>query len=218
MQRRGYFLNADLHFCYSRRKLLKEKKIINLRRHALRMKPELYRAAEVSCKPMTIEQLARIEDELYISVMELYRSPMSVENSARLKNISQKYNEVHQEYSKQSSAKIKALKRGLFIQWYALTEPLFLTGIGDLDTGAQNRIISELQKLFKNNTFDYELVWMLNYYAEWEWCFDHLESFGGFDPRIVNMENRQLPISIDKHKMLTRGQMGRYWCSLTRFS
>jgi hypothetical protein len=59
---------------------------------------------------------------------------------------------------------------------------------------------------------------MLNYYANWEWCFDHLESFKGFDPRIVNEQNNHLPQSIDKEGMRTRGQMGKYWNSLTIFN
>ena len=149
---------------------------------------------------MTIEQLALMEDELYSSVMDLYRKPASLENNYSLYLITQKYKEVHQQYSKLAFTDVEALKRGLFIQWYALTEPTFLTGIGELKTESENRIIEELQKRIDSISIDFELKWMLNYYASWEWCFDHVKSFQGFDSRIVNEKNNKLPESIDKEK------------------
>jgi hypothetical protein len=167
---------------------------------------------------MIIKQLTRIEDELYSSVIELIGQPVSPGNRDRLNLIIRKYKDVHREYSQLSLVDNEALKRGLFIQWYALTEPSFLTGIGDIDLESANRIIIVLQDILDNNKADSELLWMLNYYANWEWCFDHLESFKGFDPRIVNEQNNHLPQSIDKEGMRTRGQMGKYWNSLTIFN
>lgn len=167
---------------------------------------------------MTLQELAYKEDELYSKTIDLCRQAQTADTDKDLNEIFLKYKKVHQLYSDISFHDIEALKRGLFIQWYALTEPSYLTGIGDLDEIAEDKVVQDLNKLISANRADNELIWMLNYYSNWEWVFDRHKSFKGFDKNIVNLENSRLPDAIDREKMKFRGQMGKYWNSLKRFS
>ncbi len=167
---------------------------------------------------MTLQELTHREDELYSKVIDLDNQPQSDMMKEQLQDIFSEYKSVHKEYAKLSSTDIEALKRGLFIQWYALTEPNYLTGIADLDKDAENALIQNLHELIAAGKIDNELTWMLNYYADWDWVFERLKSFKGFNSEIVNERNNQLPDKIDREKMEQRGQMGKYWNSLTQFN
>lgn len=167
---------------------------------------------------MTLQELAHKEDELYRKVIDLNSQPQSDKTKEQLQQIFMDYKRVHQEYANLSSVDIEALKRGLFIQWYAVTEPNYLTGIEHLDEKAENLIIGNLYKVITAGKIDDELAWMLNYYYNWEWAFERLKSFKGFDSEIVSGQNNRLPDKIDRIEMEQRGQMGKYWNSLTKFS
>ncbi len=166
---------------------------------------------------MTLQELARREEKLYSKVDGLYNQPQSVKVKEQFREIFSEYKRIHQQYAQLSSADIEALKRGLFIQWYALTEPNYLTGIADLDENAENNIICNLNEGIAAGKADNELIWMLNYYSNWHWVFERLQSFKGFDSEIVNEQNYKLPGKIDRKEMEQRGQMGRYWNSLPKF-
>jgi len=102
---------------------------------------------------------------------------------------------------------------------YALSEPNYLTGISDLDKPAENEILKNLDHLISAEKIDSEFIWMLNYYSSQQWwIFDRISSFKGFDKKIVNEGNNKLPVTIDKEAMKLRGQMRRYWNSLSAFS
>ena len=124
---------------------------------------------------------------------------------------------MHQLYADLSYSDIEALKRGLFIQWYALSELNYLTGISDLDEEIESKILVNLNAFISTGKIDYELTWMLTYYAKWNWIFERLRIFKGFDKTIVNEQNDKLPDTIDREAMNLRGQMGKYWNSLTRY-
>ena len=163
---------------------------------------------------MTLQELAYNEDELYRKVIDLYYQPQSDKVTEQLQTIFREYKKIHQEYANLSSIDVEALKRGLFIQWYALTEPNYLTGIADLDENAETRIIHNLYKAIAADELDTEIIWMLNYYANWNWVFERIKSFKGFSSEIINERNNHLPDKIDREQMEQRGQMGKYWNSL----
>lgn len=167
---------------------------------------------------MTLLELADKEYELYRKVMDLYHQPQTDQTDKTLQGIFLEYRSVHHAYAELSRSDIEALKRGLFIQWYALAEPNYLTGISDLDENAENRIMQAIIDIIKAGKSDQELIWMLNYYSNWNWIFDRLTSFTGFNSQIVNEQNNHLPAKIDRVEMAQRGQMGKYWNSLTKFS
>lgn len=167
---------------------------------------------------MTLQELADKEYILYKKVIELYCQSQSGQTDELFQSIFLEYRKVHQAYAKLSLTDNESLKRGLFIQWYALAEPNYLTGIADLDETAENKIIQSLNTFFEAGKADDELIWMLNYYANWDWIFERLSSFEGFNSKIVNEQNNHLPDKIDREEMAQRGQMGKYWSSLTQFS
>ncbi len=168
---------------------------------------------------MTIEQLAKTETELYSIVLDLYKMEQTEELKKKLKTVFASYRQVHRQYSDLAKEKDEALKRGLFIQWYAITEPNYLTGIEQLDEDAENNIIDIIEHKIQSNSLDSELKWMLNYYATWDYVFDKFKNRKGLAELIANRTNG-LPIGlvIDKVAMNKRGQMGMYWNSLNHFT
>ncbi|HEV7329975.1 MAG TPA: hypothetical protein VGN63_02950 [Flavisolibacter sp.] len=150
--------------------------------------------------------------------LDLNRQRQSDQTDDGLQDIFLEYRKIHQTYAVLSLTDDEALKRGLFIQWYALAEPNYLTGIADLDENAENKIIQSLNGRIEAGDADNELRWMLNYYANWDWIFERLTSFKGFNSTIANEQNNCLPDNIDTEEMTRRGQMGKYWNSLTKFS
>ena len=167
---------------------------------------------------MTLQELAYKEDKLYSKVIDLCDKPQTKETKEQLNIVFTEYKKLHQKYADLSSHDIEALKRGLFIQWYALTEPMYLTGISDLDEDAAEKVIQNLNELISTYKTDNELNWMLNYYSNWDFVFKIYKSFKGFDTNLVNEMNNHLPENIDKEEMKLRGQMGKYWNSLTIFN
>ena len=166
---------------------------------------------------MTLQDLAYKEMDLHSKTIDLYHQPYSYDTENKLSEIYLEYKKIHESYADLSSFDIEALKRGLFIQWFALSEPSYLTGIADLDENVEAKIIEDLKNIIETKKIDDELIWMLNYYARWDWIFERISSFKGFDKTIVNEQNDNLPQTIDREKMKQRGQMGKYWNSLTRF-
>jgi len=168
---------------------------------------------------MTIEQLAKTETELYSNVLDLCRMEQTEEHNEKLKTVFASYRVIHKQYSVLAKEQDEALKRGLFIQWYAITEPNYLTGIEQLDAEAEKKIIDFLEDKIQSNSLDSELKWMLNYYANWDYVFDRFKNRKGLAELITNSTDG-LPIGlvIDKVAMNKRGQMGMYWNSLNHFT
>lgn len=168
---------------------------------------------------MTIEQLARTEMELYSTVLDLNEMEQTDELNKRLQSVFASYKTVHQKYSVLAKQEDEALKRGLFIQWYAFTEPSYLTGIGELDENAEQIIIDIVEEKINNKSLDYELKWMLDYYANWDFVFERFKNQKGLAELIVNSPDA-LPkgLTINKVAMNERGQMGTYWNSLSHFN
>ncbi len=168
---------------------------------------------------MTTEQLANTETELYSTVLDLYEKGQREELTEELKTVFAAYRQVHKHYSDLAKEDDEALKRGLFIQWYAITEPGYLTGILELDEEAEQNIIDLVEEKIQNNSLDTELKWMLNYYATWDYVFDRFKNRKGLAELIANRtDGLPLGLVIDKVAMKQRGQMGTYWNSLNHFT
>jgi hypothetical protein len=168
---------------------------------------------------MAIEQLAKTETELYSTVLDLYKKEQTEELNEKLKTVFASYRQVHIHYSDLAKEQEEALKRGLFIQWYACTEPNYLTGIEQLDEEAEKNIINIVEEKIQNNSLDSELKWMLNYYANWDYVFDRFKNREGLAELIANRtDGLPLGLDIDKTTMSKRGQMGTYWNSLNHFT
>lgn len=162
---------------------------------------------------MNINELTKKETELYLKVCSLIGTIEEKNEQVTKLGISNEYKIIHQKYAELSSENIEALKRGLFINWFAVSEPTFLTGIAELDEYAQEKIIKEINERIKKQTIDFELNWMLNYYKNWDYVFSKFSKYDFFYAKITSNEEIEIP-KIDKQKMENRGQMGIYWNSL----
>tara|TARA_R110002049_G_scaffold308226_2_gene511411 strand:- start:4827 stop:5312 length:486 start_codon:yes stop_codon:yes gene_type:complete len=158
---------------------------------------------------MTLIELANKETDLYSIVIDIYNGKSNADNhDLTLDEIYVEYKNVHKEYAKLSDNNIEGLKRGLFIQWYSLTEPDYLTGLNELDENAERKIITDLKNRIDQNEADEELLWMLNYYLTWDWVFDRFRDIMEF--KTVKFKSNNKPnIKTDE-----RGQMGYYWKSI----
>ncbi|HAT65766.1 MAG TPA: hypothetical protein DCS66_14435 [Flavobacteriaceae bacterium] len=167
---------------------------------------------------MNIDKLAIKEQNLYSSLMELEGTIEEKSDKVVYFRISKEYREIHQEYSRLAKNDLEALKRGLFLTWYSIVEPTWLTGIADLDEDSEERIIKILDRRLKRNITDYELDWMLDYYSGWDYVFERFTDFKNFQNRLKSKSKTELPNEINRMKMGQRGQMGVYWNSLTRLN
>ena len=167
---------------------------------------------------MTIEQLTKIEEELYAAVIEICEQTQTTELKTQLNSIFNSYRQVHKEYANLAENDNEALKRGLFIQWYALTEPSYLTGIGDIDAESEKIIMNIVEERICNNNLDYELEWMLNYYANWDYVYDKFNGLKCVTKLVANKKDNLFPTKINREEMQKRGQMGGYWNSLSRLT
>lgn len=166
---------------------------------------------------MNIDELTIKEKELFSIVKQLDGTIEEKSDKVVYLGITKKYCEIHQEYSRLANSDLEALKRGLFLMWYAIAEPAWLTGIGVLNSEAEERLIKILDGRLKRCNTDYELDWMLDYYSDWNFVFERFSSFQNFQSRLKSNSKIQLPNSIDREEMEHRGLMGKYWNSLSKF-
>ena len=162
---------------------------------------------------MNIEELTQKEFELYSKVSQLQGTIDYKNEQISLLGISDEYKMIHKEYAKICEQNIEALKRGLFISWFSISEPTFLTGISELDKNAEEKIISKIDKKIKTKSLDSELNWMIDYYKDWNYVFENFKNFESFYSKINSEEITEMP-KYDKQEMKSRGQMGIYWSSL----
>ena len=158
---------------------------------------------------MTLTDLADKEIKLYSAVIEIYDGKIKLEPEVNLDRIFTEYKNIHKEYAQISDKQIEGLKRGLFIQWYALTEPNYLTGISELDIKAEREIMTVLKNRIDQNKTDEELIWMMNYYLAWDWVFEKYKDIAKFK----KIDEEKISIS-RKIETQGRGQMGIYWNSI----
>jgi len=166
---------------------------------------------------MILEKLTQTEDYLHSIVLDLYYQIQTEDMDKKLSEVFTSYKQVHLQYSLLAEDDSEALKRGLFIQWYALTEPNYLSGINEVDEQAELRIISLIDERIGNSTLDSELHWMLNYYATWDFVFQKFPEFSNLKEFVERAKPNRLPEKIERQAMDKRGQMGKYWNSLNVF-
>lgn len=172
------------------------------------------------CRQATMDRvdLERRENELCLIVIGVHGTMEHKSEQLKDKGVFDAYRQIHSAYADKAGKDIESLKRGLFIQWYAMTEPSCFTGIDQLDYEAEKKIIQQLDKLIISDKLDNELKWMLKYYSAWDCVFERFKEYKGLQDWIHNDTGTDLPDTIDRNDMTRRGQMGKYWNSLTRFA
>ena len=167
---------------------------------------------------MNIDELAIKEQSIYSKVVKLEGTIEEKSDKVVYFGMTKEYREIHHEYSRLAKSNLEALKRGLFLIWYSMSEPTWLTGIGELEKESEERIIKILDRRLKRGITDYELDWMLDYYSGWDYVFERFKEFNNFQNRLKSESKTELPDAIDREQMKQRGQMGTYWNSLTIFN
>ncbi|WP_426059386.1 hypothetical protein [Hymenobacter sp. B1770] len=131
------------------------------------------------------------------------------------------YKSIHKAYTQllTNDHEEEALKGALFIQWFALSEPSFVSGIDDIDLEAELTVNTRLDQLLSFERTDAELTAMLQYYSTWEYVFQrhqfmHLRALQTFVASVVTGAAMDMDRSLVKiEKMPERGAMRRYWLS-----
>ncbi len=161
----------------------------------------------------TVDDIQKEEDALFgkmpidgfIEQRETFLSEHGVYDEWR--NIYSKYVEIAQE------GELEALKRALFYAWYQLSEPSWLSGIGELPDSETSIVVSLLENTLGQGTKDDELEYMLPYYMVT--CDYYLERFYPI-PNIQsassgNSDNARSKAKNSNCDWSNRGQMGAYW-------
>ena len=165
---------------------------------------------------MTVDELANRELKLYNAVSKLTGTIEDKVIQIKRLGISDGYQRIHKEYAKLNKTNLEALKRGLFLIWYSRSEPSFLTGIVELDSESEIKIIKTLDRRLRQNVTDYELDWMIDYYSTWDFLFQTFSEYKFFQDRLKRTVKTERPETFDNDSMSGRGQMGIYWNSLNK--
>jgi hypothetical protein len=84
---------------------------------------------------------------------------------AALPHVFRAYADVHRDYvDLAEGGDVEALKRAVFLQWFEVVEPPFLTGLSGLHDSAASRLMALLERRCADGGIDDELGWMLPYY------------------------------------------------------
>lgn len=133
------------------------------------------------------------------------------------------YRTIHAEYfrlflvEEESCQKLEILKRIIFLNWFSMLEPSFLTGIDNLDTTVVIDSFSYLNNYMEVGKIDSEFRWMLSFYSSWDYILlgfanNSLEQLTAF-VRDVDRSLFHVPKDLNREMMTNRGQMGIYWSS-----
>lgn len=166
----------------------------------------------------TLEELQREEDRL-LEQVRLTEGTVEARTSALAAHgVFRSYTKIHSHYVELAeTGDFEALKRAIFLQWFEVVEPPFLTGIQGLDKNAVVRAIALIEQLCAATAIDDELAWMLPYYyLIADWAFPSAEKCPHFIAYCKANEPKGLVRLPARTRLEGRGQMGDYWRSMQR--
>jgi hypothetical protein len=164
-----------------------------------------------------LHRLSNIEHSFYEEVV--FRL-----NEQALGVLADKYRNVHNQYlelydtSSDLSIKVEALKRLIFLNWYSVTEPVWFTGINELDASTVTDAYIRLNDFMTSYGLDEEFKWMLSVYSCWDYLvlpyvapasYTLIDFVTNVDKTLRHSPHHQLT----NGTMDDRGQMGIYWQS-----
>ena len=163
---------------------------------------------------MTLAELTEEEGRLRTQV-GLVTGSME-EKQAQLERLGafDDYARVHVAYADLAAGgDVEALKRALFLQWYAVSEPSCFTGLSELEPEAERRVLERLDGLASDDGFDSELEWMLPYYhAITDFHFDSHKGLASLNRWLREHASTAFPERHVRNASLSgRGQMSDYW-------
>jgi hypothetical protein len=154
--------------------------------------------------------LSTLNDE-EVTLLEKVKSTTgtieTIQELLEKQNIPNSYNNIFIAYCRLNED-LEALKRALFIQWYASCEPTAFSGIGLLDKDYQKKNLLKLMDALTSDKADSELKAMVkHYYAVADYYFNAFINSSIIEKYLGR--NHTTIISFNN-----RGQMGAYWKSL----
>ena len=114
---------------------------------------------------MNLQYLAIKEIELYKFATSLNGAMEERTKHLEQNGVFEQYKEIHKAYAELHKRDLEALKRGLFLTWYALVEPPCFTGVRELDMEAERKIMKTLDRRLKKKCnrlrigMDVKLLW-----------------------------------------------------------
>ena len=175
------------------------------------------RSARGRSAKRVIKKLTRTEADLLGKVDAAVGLIEEKTASLQAAGVFEAYAKVHRQYVNlvgDPCCGIEALKRALFIQWYAVSEPACFTGICDIDTVAQTEVFQALDEMTQSAQLDFELRYMLLWYHQIsDWYFDNRTDIPNLRQWFAATPH-ELP-RFNEQDLNGRGQMARYWQSLT---
>jgi hypothetical protein len=114
---------------------------------------------------------------------------------------------------------LEALKRAVFIAWYAFTEPSIQSGIAELPESSVREVMAALDSAISAGRTDDELQRMLVwYYDHFGYVFEHFGPVRALEPFIADLTvadvRTRAAASVPRTPPAGRGQLGVYWASV----
>ncbi|AUD04973.1 hypothetical protein [Spirosoma pollinicola] len=164
---------------------------------------------------MILDQLDKEENNLLSQINNIAGSIEEKVRQSEIKGIVDAYKSIHARYAELAKKNSEALKRGLFLQWYVLVEPSYLSGISDIDTRLEKVIIDALDDNIGQNKIDPELYAMVSYYSDLEFVFDRFEDCVNLQKFLESrLDYGTIIRQVEQSDLNHRGQMGIYWQSI----
>lgn len=163
---------------------------------------------------MTLSELAKEEGRLLTEVRDITGSMEEKHAQMEQLGVFDAYARVHAAYADLAAdGDTEALKRALFLQWYAVSEPACFTGLFEMEPEAERRVLERLDHLAGADSLDAELQWMLPYYhAISDFHFDTSEGLPSLKRWLHEHARDHFPEERVRDATLDeRGQMGMYW-------
>ena len=160
---------------------------------------------------MNIEELAKKEDEIQLSMMSgghfdernehMHETGLYRESA----NVFKAYVELA------VAGNLEAIKRAFFYSWYQISEPNSLSGIPVLDDVLVLKILTIVNQMAKEDSLDEELELMLRLYYLVA-CY-YFERFDGLEDLKAVSERGKDPLArlTTSYNHTNRGQMGYYF-------
>jgi hypothetical protein len=166
---------------------------------------------------ISLESLTATEETLAREVSRVTGLIHEKEDQLEAAGVFRRYLDVHTAYTELATAgDLEALKRALFLQWYALSVPCFCTGIFETAPDSDLTVLTTVERLLDQGRLDPELHHMLPYY------YFHTDFFLEAKPGLESLKrycHQTCPAPpsaqwVEPSAMVGRGLMGEYWRSV----
>ncbi len=167
---------------------------------------------------MNLNQLNRAEKELLSRVRTIDELIEEKDEQFEATGIFEDYRRIFEQYVLLITDDIdglEALKRAVFLLWFEVAQPSFLSGIRGFSQESGNQAFACLEQYFAAGKVDHELKWMLqHYYVIAEWVFDVRHRTSTELKRMVADHQELFLTEAKPEHFVGRGQMGDYWASV----